>query len=165
MSAVLFYMFALIVLISAVKMVFSANLVHSALYMVATFAGVAFIYLLLYADYLAVAQLLVYVGAVSVLVIFGVMLTRRGNILDSNPFNRYKITAGIIAIALFIVIGYSELTFSPAQVDFNTSQTTVGQIAGLLLNDYVVAFEAAGILLLVAIVGAILVGKGADSSK
>lgn len=146
-------------------MVISTNIVHSALFMISTFLGVAGIYLLLYADFLALVQLLVYVGAVSVLLVFGVMLTRRGNINESNPFSRYKIVGGVIAFAFFLIVERFVLLTNWAPSDINPPQTTVAQIADLMFKDYVVPFEVAAILLLVAMIGAIIIGKGVNDSQ
>ena len=164
-SSVFFYLFGLLILVTAFKTVTSKNLVHSALYMVASFVGVACIFLLLYADFLALVQILVYVGAISVLLVFGVMLTRRGDIKESNPFNTLKIAGGLVAAALFLVVARLLIL-----TDWGTStplpmQGTVNQITDLLLKDYAIPFEAAGILLLVALIGAIIIGRGVDDRK
>lgn len=164
-STVLFYLFGILILIAAVRMVSSTNLVHSALYMVASFVGVACIFLLLYADFLALVQILVYVGAISVILVFGVMLTRRGDIKESNPFNTLKISGGLVSIALFLIVARLLMltgwgTSTPA-----LEQGTVDKISDLLLKDYAIPFEAAGLLLLVATVGAIIIGKGVDNHK
>lgn len=164
-SAILFYVFAIIIIGAAAMMVYSTNIVHSALYMVAAFLGVAGIYLLLYADFLALVQLMVYVGAISVLLVFGVMLTRRGNIRESNLFNRYVLSGGIVAFVLFLVMVKFIFMTSWAPSDLNPPETTVAQIADLLLKQYVVPFEVSAILLLVAMVGAIIIGRGVNNSR
>lgn len=164
-STIMFYLLAIIILGSAAMMVLSNNIVHSALFMVSSFLGVAGIYVMLYADFLALVQLLVYVGAISVLLVFGVMLTRRGNINESNLFNRYKYVGGLVVFALFVIVEYFALLTKWAPSDINPPQTTVAQIADLLLKDYVVPFEAAAILLLVAMIGAIIIGKGVNDSQ
>ena len=164
-SAILFYVVAALMLFFATMMVVSTNLVHSALYMVVAFVGVAAVYAMLSADFLAAVQLLVYVGAISVLLVFGVMLTRRGDIRSSNPFNRYKYVGLIVVAALFgVFYRFVALTEWPTS-EVAPASTTVAQIADLLLNQYVVHFEAAAILLLVAMVGAIIIGKGVSSSQ
>lgn len=165
LSIVLFYLFAVLIIGSALMMVISTNIVHSALWMVSTFVGVACIYVMLYADFLALVQLLVYVGAISVLMVFGVMLTRRGNINESNLFNRYKIVGGIVVFGLFLVMERFILNTKWVISNVNPVQTTVPQLADLMLKDYVVPFEVAAILLLIAMVGAIIIGKGVSDSQ
>ena len=164
-SAILFYIIAVFMLFFATMMVVSTNLVHSALYMVVAFVGVAAIYAMLSADFLAAVQLLVYVGAISVLLVFGVMLTRRGDIRSSNPFNRYKYVGLLVVASLF---GVFYMFLAPTEwpiSDIAPATTTVAKIADLMLNQYVVPFEAAAMLLLVAMVGAIIIGKGVSSSQ
>jgi len=165
-STVLFYLFGILILFAAVGTVASSNLVHSALYLVAAFIGVACIFLLLYADFLALVQLLVYVGAISVLLVFGVMLTRRSDIRESNPFGALKIAGGLVSVALFLVAGrLILLTGWGTSTSVPAEQGTINQITDLLLTDYAIPFEAAGILLLVAMIGAIIIGKGVDNHK
>lgn len=149
----------------ALLMVFSKNLVHSAIFMVVTFIGVAGIYLTLSADFLAAVQILVYVGAISILLVFGVMLTPRGDIAASNLFNKNILSGGLVSLGLLVILGRliftSEWTLSSGSVP----DSTVGPIADLMMNVYVIPFEAAALLLLSAMVGAIIVAKGAKHSK
>lgn len=164
-SSILFYLIAALIIFMALKMVLSSDLVHSALFMAATFLGIAFIYILLQADYMAIVQIMVYVGAISILFIFGVMLTKRNDMAETNNANRYKTMAAIIAGILFLVLIRIILSasFVPAEVQNNGS--TIAAIANLLLNDFPVAFEASSILLLVATIGAIIIGKGVKVQK
>lgn len=165
LTTVLFYAIAAIILFTAVKMVFSTNLVHSILFMVATFMGIAFVYVLLQADYLAIVQILIYVGAVSVMFVFGVMLTRRNSMEVSSPFNRYVGFAVPTAIATLLLFGRIILMTrlmpdAPIYVD-----STILPIASLLLNKFVIPFEISGILLLISMIGAIIIGKGVKNPK
>jgi NADH:ubiquinone oxidoreductase subunit 6 (subunit J) len=164
-ASIIFYLVAALIIFTALKMVLSTNLVHSALFMAATFLGIAMIYILLNADYLAIVQIMVYVGAISILFVFGVMLTKRTGMEDSNPFNRYKLSAIVVAAALFLVfvktIFGAQLTPSTAAAE----GSTVTSIAYLLLGDYAVAFEISGVSLLVSTIGAIVIGKGVNSQK
>lgn len=162
---VLFYILSAFIIIAALSMVLSRNLVHSALYMAASFIGIAFIYLMLQADYMAVVQILVYVGAISILFIFGVMLTRKESMDRSNLFNRYKFIAGFVAAALLFVVGRIILMTAFQPVSASSSESTVSAISKLLLGDYAIPFEAAGILLLAALVGAIILGRGVRNPK
>ena len=157
---IMFYAFAALIIFAAMKMLFSTNLVHSILFMIIAFIGIAFVYILLQADYLAIVQLLVYVGAISILFVFGVMLTRRTSMDQSNQFNRYKILGILIALAFMSLLIRTIMitTFTTTQITSNAS--TITQISGLMLSDYVIAFEASGLLLLVSMIGAIIIGKG-----
>lgn len=160
-----FYILAVVTVGAALAVVSMRNIVHSAFYLVLTFTGVAGIYVLLAADFLAAVQIIVYVGAIAILIAFGVMLTRRGNIKESNLFNKQVIPAGLVtAIVLGVIVWIVTntkwaISNAPAPVD------TVGTIATLFLTDYVVPFEVAAILLLVAMLGAIMIAKEVKDSK
>lgn len=164
-SALIFYIIAALIIIMALMMVRSTNLVHSALYMVGTFFGVACIFLMLYADFIAAVQVIVYVGSISIMMIFGVMLTRRGDICESNTSNKFRLISSIVVLAFFLtIVRFITLTGWP-QLEVGQTRTTVIQISGLLMNSFVVPFEVSSILLLVALVGAIIIGKGLGSQK
>lgn len=163
-TSIVFYLVAALIIFTALKMILSPNLVHSALFMAATFFGIAIIYVLLNADYLAVVQIMVYVGAISILFVFGVMLTKRTNMEESNQFNKYKVSAIIIAAALFLVF-VKTIFGADLAVSTGSEGTTISAIANLLLGDYSVAFEVSGVLLLVSTIGAIVIGRGVKDQK
>lgn len=165
-SNITFYSLAAVILLFAIMMVSSKNLVHSALFMIVTFLGVAGIYVMLHADFLAVVQIMVYIGAISILLVFGVMLTRRDDINQSNLSNNNRLSGFIVSMLLFIVITRF-VNMTPWSTVENTApaQSTVGPIADLLLGPNVLPFEAAALLLLVAMVGAIILGKGVEDTK
>ena len=173
----LFYGFATIIVLSALAMVLSRNLVHSALFMAAAFLGMAFIYLLLQADYVAVVQILVYVGAISVLFVFGIMLTKRARMEDTNRFNRYGFLAFLIGLGLFALLARAivashavTVTASAAGVGpvgaagSESASGSAASISGLLLGDMALPLEASGLILLAALTGAIAIGKGTRKS-
>jgi len=164
-QAIVFGILSAVILGFALAMVFSKNLVHSAIYMVVAFVGVAGIYLMLSADFLAAVQLLVYVGAISVLLVFGVMLTRRGDIAASNLFNKSILSGAVVSLALFVILGRLIFTGEWSISSLSVPDSTVGPIADLMMNVYVIPFETAAILLLAAMVGAIIVAKGAKHSR
>ena len=103
-STIMFYVIAALIIFAGIKIIFSSNMIHSILFMVVAFIGISFIYILLEADYLAIVQILVYVGAISILFVFGVMLTRRNTMAQSNSFNKYKIYGIFVALALGIIL-------------------------------------------------------------
>ena len=176
-QGILFYAFAAIIVLSALAMVMSRNLVHSALFMAAAFLGMAFIYLLLLqADYVAVVQILVYVGAISVLFVFGIMLTKRARMEDTNRFNRYGFLAVLIGVGLFallaraIVVSHAVAaqTSAPSAGTASAASAASGSavsISGLLLGDMALPLEASGLILLAALTGAIAIGKGTKKSS
>jgi len=159
-SPVIFWLIAGVTVIAALAVVTLRNIVHCALWLVVSFIGVAAIYLLLEAEFLAAVQVLVYAGAISIIIVFGVMLTRRGDIRESNLFSIYRYTGGIVALGFFLVTGYlisqTQWTDGLLPVQGNS----ISLIAGSLLRDYMIPLEVAALLLLVAMIGSIILAKG-----
>jgi NADH-quinone oxidoreductase subunit J len=165
MTSIVFYIVAALIIFTALKMVLSTNLVHSALFMAATFMGIAVIYVLLNADYLAIVQVMVYVGAISILFVFGVMLTKRTDMKESSQLNKYRKYAAVVAALIFIVFVRTIVVSSFVPSGGAQDASTIAAISKLLLNDYSIAFEVSGILLLIATIGAIVIGRGVKESK
>ena len=160
-----FMLLALITLGSALGVVASKNIVHSALMLVLTFLGVAGLYFQMNAGFIGLVQILVYGGAISVLIIFAIMLVMDVEPEKTNlpsPSLGRRLWGVYLVVLLIIALGASiwytrwPLAMSAAGAD----EMTV--LANLMLGKYVVAFEVAAILLLVAVVGAIILAKGAD---
>ncbi|MFZ5943747.1 MAG: NADH-quinone oxidoreductase subunit J [Bacillota bacterium] len=167
LQAILFWILAFVTLGSALSVVALTNIVHSALALIMAFIGVAGIYLTLHADFLAAVQILVYAGAVSILIVFGIMLITRGDgrMVDTNVFGKYKYTAGIVVTALFAVLSYFIIA-TPWQVDSTgVTQGAMEKMAEMLLGEYVIPFELAAILLTVSMVGAIVIAREVRSPK
>jgi NADH:ubiquinone oxidoreductase subunit 6 (subunit J) len=159
-SAVIFYLIAAITIGSALMVVLRQNLVHSALFLVITFIGVAANYLLLNADFLAFVQILVYAGAVSIVIIFGVMLTQRKNMKQTNLYGHQKWIASLVVLAFFAIVGWMLSNTTWEALEGEAPSSTVSIIADLMLNKFVVPFEVAAILLTIAMIGAIIIAKG-----
>jgi NADH:ubiquinone oxidoreductase subunit 6 (subunit J) len=163
MEAFLFYAFGGVVVVAALAMVISRNMVHSALYMAAAFLGMAFVYLLLQADYIAVVQILVYVGAISILFVFGIMLTKRERMEGSNGFNRYGYIASFVGLGLFALlarsIAVSGVVASAAEAVPAPEAGSAVSISGLLFGSMALPLEASALLLLAALAGALVIGK------
>ncbi|QJW46995.1 NADH-quinone oxidoreductase subunit J [bacterium BFN5] len=161
-STVAFYSLAAITLASAIGVVRKSNLVHSALLLALCFVGVSGLYVLLHAEFLAAVQLLIYSGAVAVIVVLGIMLTQRSNMNDTNQSNdrsRWAVgVCGLIALLLLSVIATTPWHISIAMAIENSAPF----IARMLLTEYMIAFEVAAVLLLAAMVGAIVLAKGVD---
>lgn len=167
MGTVVFFIFAILAIAAAWGVVTSKNIVHSALYLALSFAGVAVLYVLMNADYLAAVQLLIYTGAISIMVIFAVMLTLRGEICDSNPENSVWGWGALVSTLMFIMIALVILTNADWRI-LPTPWTSGGsatEISLLLLTKFMIPFEAAAVLLTVALVGAVILAKGVKVSK
>jgi NADH:ubiquinone oxidoreductase subunit 6 (subunit J) len=154
----MFAAIAFIVLGSAVMAVTLRNLFHCLLFLALGFLGIAGVYLLLSADFLAAIQILVYIGAITMLIMFALMLTHRvmtRNIVQSvgQWWLALPVSIGILAVLFRVFVNhpwaYAELPAQP----------TTGIIGRALLTKYVLPFELASIVLLVAMIGAIVLAK------
>lgn len=167
MGTVVFFIFAILSIAAAWGVVTSKNIMHSALYLALSFLGVAVLYILMNADYLAAVQLLIYTGGIAIMVLFAIMLTLRGEVSESNPENSIWGWGALISTLLFITIAFVVLTNADWRI-LPTPWTSGGSatdISLLLLTKFMVPFEAAAVLLTVAIVGAVILAKGVKESK
>jgi len=166
-GTVVFFIFAILAIAAAWGVVTSKNIMHSALYLALSFSGVAVLYVLMNADYLAAVQLLIYTGGIAIMVVFAVMLTLRGDVRDSNPENRVWGWGALIATLMFVMIAFVVLTNADWRVLPTpwTSGGSAADISLLLLTKFMVPFEAAAVLLTVALVGAVVLAKGVKVSK
>jgi NADH-quinone oxidoreductase subunit J len=163
MSAILFYFFALMTGGSALLVVISRNIVRTAVALLFTLIGVAGLYFLLNAEFLAAVQLVVYVGGTLILIIFGVMLTSK------SPFSRFepKFAEVMIAVVIAAVLFWALwIAYQDAQPAFASDALTysggypVKQLGVELLSDYLLPFELISLLLLVVMIGAAYLAKG-----
>ena len=151
-----FWVFAIVTVGSAAVVVLARSLIYNAFALLFTFFGVAGLYVLLGADFLAAAQLLVYVGGIMVLLLFGVMLTHRIQDLDLQTEKTQMAPGVIVGVGIFTII---------AAVAFKTRwpeavrplAPTTSDIGRMFLGEYLLAFEAASVLLLVALIGAAMI--------
>lgn len=153
-----FYFIAVAVVGCAIGMVAFKNLIHSAISMVCCFIGVAGLYILLHAELLAAAQVLIYVGAISILIIFAIMLTRHRT-GDIRIFFHRQSWIAIPIVATVAVI----LTAVLASSDFNTTEAganpSTEEVSHIIFDQYAFPFEVASLVLLVAMVGAVLLAS------
>ncbi len=161
---IFFYLIAAVMAFSAIRVVTVRNVLHAAMYLVLVLAGVAAQYILLASEFLAATQVLVYIGAIVVLVLFGVMLTKAKLGQDVNLTNDYWYVGAFTAVILFSVMAYSLLDFFGDEPldEANASTLLVdntGQVSDAIFAQYVVPFEAISVLLLAALVGAIVLAR------
>ncbi len=159
---IVFYVFALIIIVSAMGVVFSHKLMYSAFSLLFTFFGVAGIYVLLNADFLAVVQIMIYVGGILVLIIFGIMLTTKVTDVESISGSTGKLlylSSAIVSAILFLVLVYMFNTSSWNVYTTPYRETTLDMLGNALLTKYVLTFFMAAILLLVAFIGAAFIAK------
>jgi NADH-quinone oxidoreductase subunit J len=155
-EALVFWAFAGVTVASAAAVVLSRRLIYSAFALLFTFFGVAGLYVLLGADFLAAVQLLVYVGGILVLLLFGVMLTHRIYDLDLRGESGQLSSGLIVAAGLFVILSLTALRSQWAASERAPAATT-SAIGRLFLHEYLLPFEAASLLLLVALVGAAMI--------
>lgn len=154
-----FWVLAVVSVASALSVVLMKNIFHAALTLVLCFLAVAGIYITLSADFLALVQILIYVGGISILIILAVMLTRE--VQQGNRSNRLRIPALIVTAALAVVMIIS-MVHTPWLISGQAPLTpTTAALSNKLLGDggYVLALEIGGTLLLAAILGAIVLVK------
>ncbi len=155
-----FAILAVLTLASAVAAMTLRNLVHCALAIAVTFAGLAAIYLQLNAEFVGFAQILVYIGAVAILIVFAILLTR-GSEPPSQPiFSSSWIVGLAITIAVFAVLGslvLSSKAITPAMVP--SPHPTVRQLGDQLMTKYILPLEVLGLLLTTALIGAVIIAR------
>jgi NADH-quinone oxidoreductase subunit J len=137
----------------------AVRVMHMALALAFTFFSLAGIYLLLQAEFLAVVQILVYAGGISILMIFGIMLTKPEEGAASRAFQLHQWISLAIVTCFFLVVMvviYENPIFSPTTKDAASSVKSIGSV---LFQNYAIPFELASILLLVALVGAIVMAR------
>ncbi|MCX8214101.1 MAG: NADH-quinone oxidoreductase subunit J [SAR202 cluster bacterium] len=178
---IIFWTIAISSIVAAIAVVQLRDLFRAALFLVVTFAGIAGLFVMLRAEFLAIVQIVIYIGAISVLLLFAVLTTR--DVAHGNPSNKLRVPAAILALSLLAVLVFVSIntdwnllsdvipepgsvgtaasaggTFlDPATIDQveTVLQNTIPGIADLLLRDFVLAFEAGSVLLLAAIVAAL----------
>lgn len=165
LSSALFYFLAAVMLFSALGIIYCRNLVHSALFMALCFISVAGLYAMINADFLAAVQIMIYAGTVVILIVLGIMITRRTTMeRTSMPEKKYILRSSVLAGILFFLLSYIFITAGTLPT-LNTAalpDDTVSALAELLLDRYMLAFEIAAVLLLAAMIGAVVLAKGAD---
>lgn len=173
-----FWIIALSAIGSSIAVVQTRDLFRAALFLAAAFLSIAGLFVMLRAEFLAVVQVLIYVGAISVLIIFAVLTTR--DVEHGNPSNMLRIPAAILALLFLVVASLTVLNtdwnllseseaVTTAYASLEEAETAdrvanpIPRIAELLLRDYVLVFEVASVLLLATVVGALaLVRRGSE---
>jgi NADH-quinone oxidoreductase subunit J len=155
-----FGIIALMMIVGALRVVTTKNVVHAALWLVVVLAGASAQYLMLGAEFVAVTQVLVYIGAVMVLFLFGTMLTRSqiGDADDTN--NTSLLSAGAVSLVMAGTLGYVLVdTFRDQQMRADVAPVTTAQVSDAIFSTYAIPFWALSILLTAAAVGAIVLAR------
>ena len=156
---IIFYLFALLTVVSAYFVVTNKNIVHSGFFLLFTLFGISGLYVLLGADFLAVVQIMVYIGGILILLLFGIMMTNKITDVAIKTGTIQVIPASII-IGLFAgALAFIMVTTDWRQIDTDIPKTTTLSLGELLINEYVLIFELLGILLLIALIGAASIAR------
>ena len=156
---IFFSIMAAVMIGSALKVVTTRNVVHAALWLILVLAGAAGQFLLLGAEFVGVTQVLVYIGAIIVLFLFGIMLTKAsmGDDEDVNLANRPM--AAAVGTLLLAIMAYATIDFwRDAELPEDT-RTSAATLSDSIFSDFIVPFEATSVLLLAALIGAIVVAR------
>jgi NADH:ubiquinone oxidoreductase subunit 6 (subunit J) len=165
-SLVIFYTFAFLAGLAALGIVFSRNVFYATLLLIVCLLSLAGIYVLSFAEFVAVTQIIIYAGGILVLIIFGVMLTAKISGKPLMVLHQYKITGPLIGLSFFVALTtfFSQTTFyNSSAITPGNHNTSIHKIGILLMSDYVLPFEIAGVLLLIALIGAAVAASSFNS--
>ena len=156
---VFFAILALLMIVAAFKVVSTKNIVHAALWLVLVLAGVAGQFLLLGAEFVGVTQILVYIGAVIVLLLFGVML-RKASIGEEENINMpNRALPAVIATLMFAVMSYAIIDTYRGEKLPEETVTNAATVSDSIFSDFIIPFEAVSVLLLAALIGAVVIAR------
>lgn len=160
-----FLILALITIAGAIGAMNCSRLVHCALSLVATFAGLAGIYLQLNAWFIGLAQILVYVGAVAILIVFALLLTRNAEDEKQNEGSRTWMAGGAVALITFVLLAGALANSAVSRgVAGPAPDASVEAIGRRLMTIYVIPLEAMALLLTAALIGAVVIAQGGAKS-
>jgi NADH-quinone oxidoreductase subunit J len=155
-----FLVIGLLTLVSAFRVVTSNNVVHAALYLVATLGGTAGLFLMLSAEFVAWVLVLVYIGAVVVLFLFGIMITRAPTGLDEGLDGEHKLWPALLSVGTFVVLAWASIEAFGSNVVAEAGQATSTEAIGeALLGRFVIPFEVVSFVLLAALIGSITIAR------
>lgn len=142
------------------------NLVHCALAMAVAFGGLAGLYLHLDAQFVGFTQILVYIGAVAILIVFAILLTRGGETQERNLFSISWLWGAVVAIAVFgTLVWATNNSFASDRPAPPPAEATVKHIGDALMTKFVLPLEVMGLLLTVALIGAVIIAMKEGSGK
>lgn len=148
------------ILFSAFRVVTSPNVVHAALYLVGALAGTAGLFLLLSAEFVAWVLVLVYIGAVVVLFLFGIMITRAPTGVDQYLDSPHRVWPALLSLSVFALMAWTSVQAFGSSELITTGDPTVTDILGdALLGRFVIPFEVVGFVLLAALIGGITIAR------
>jgi NADH-quinone oxidoreductase subunit J len=162
---ILFYAIMILTILSATIVAFSSKIIYSAFALLLTFMGFSGFYIYLSADFLAVIQILIYVGGILILILFGVLMTQR--IYDPSTLSTQNsiwlsVGGGIAFAAILALIIYRGSWSAAIEKPYQATTNTIGTA---ILGDYLLPFEIASLLLLGALIGAVYIARAGSDTK
>ena len=155
-----FFVIAIGMVVGAIRVVTTRNVVHAALWLVLVLAGAAAQSILAIAEFTAIVQVLVYIGAIVVLFLFGIMLTRAPMEGSENPSRDNWAMAGLTGFVLLVLLGYTLWDgFGRDKIPATLQPTDTGALSDVIFGQYLIPFEVVSLLLLAALVGAIVIAR------
>ncbi|MCZ6615613.1 MAG: NADH-quinone oxidoreductase subunit J [Chloroflexi bacterium] len=159
-SLVLFYVAAAIVVGGALGVVGTRNVIHATLFLLVSLMGVAGIYILVFAEFLALVQVLIYGGAIVIVLLFALMLTRNQEFRGRMENPQWPLAA-IASIGLFVVL-VAAIISDPSDALEKPVHTDFKDLGTSLFTQWAIPFEVASVLLLIALIGAIVIARSGD---
>lgn len=161
-----FAIIAILIIAAATAAMTLRNLIHSALAVAVSFGGLALTYLHLDAQFVGLTQILVYVGAVAILIVFAVLLTRGGEAPEKSVFSTSWIWGLLITISVFVTLAWCVIhSFASQREPAEKVEVTVKQIGDALMTRFVLPLEMIGLLLTAALIGAVIIAMRDESPK
>lgn len=157
-NPILFYLLALLIVVCSMAVVSLRNIFHAGLFLIGCFLGVAGLYVSLHNYFLAAVQLLIYSGAIAVLILFGIMMTERTWSSGEPTHNRLRLVsfAGVLVLLGFLIRAFVAMPDGMMTAEMNDLMHAIGQA---LMQNYALAFELISLVLLAALLGAVAVAK------
>ena len=162
MADITFWFISILTVVSAFFVVSSKSLLYSAYSLLVTFLGITALYVFLWADFLAVVQVVVYVGGILVLIIFGIMLTNKISSVNISHTSVQKGVGAVVVLGFLGALSFVMISTPWVQLPNAEPLETTRSIGRLLMIDYLLPFEAASFLLLGALIGATTLSRKDD---
>lgn len=160
-----FMSLALVAVIGGVLLLNLTKVVHMVVALVFTFVSIAGIYVLLSAEFVAAVQILIYSGAITIIMLFGIMLTRHNDTSEpqTGRWRKLLLFLGVLGFAFAVYIGIYNLDIAQTPTDLHVNNTE--QIGIELYSKFIIPFEVTSVLLLVALIGSIVLAKRDDKKE
>ena len=164
MALVVFYILGALTLLGGLGVVVTRNVVYGALFLLLALAGVAGLFVLLYAEFLALVQVLIYGGAIIIVILFALMLTRTTEYSIATEHKRWPFAA-LASAGFFVLMAAAAIGDSERYNQRGREGIGIVELGTSLFEQWAVPFEIASVLLLVALIGAIIIGRSGDGEE